>query len=101
MAGDERMTPDDPRHGTSAGYQRHRKDDEPACGPCRAAQAEKTRRFREDPVRRLQARQMSKAQHRAAWRLVDEHREAYEQYYAEELAAVRGWRVVGKVGDRA
>lgn len=30
------MTPDDPRHGTHAGYKRHRLDGEQACDPCRA-----------------------------------------------------------------
>lgn len=31
------MNPDDPRHGTTAGHQQHRKDDETACLPCIAA----------------------------------------------------------------
>ena len=39
------MSPDDPRHGTTAGHYAHRKDGEPACGPCVAAKTryEKTR----------------------------------------------------------
>lgn len=28
------MSPDDPRHGTTAGHYQHRKEGEPACGPC-------------------------------------------------------------------
>lgn len=31
------MAPDDPRHGTNAGYLAHRRDDEIACADCRAA----------------------------------------------------------------
>lgn len=31
------MSPDDPRHGTIAGYSAHRKTREPACRPCRDA----------------------------------------------------------------
>ena len=31
------MSPDDPRHGTTAGHQQHRKDGETACDPCVAA----------------------------------------------------------------
>ena len=39
------MSPEDPRHGTTAGHYAHRKDGEPACGPCVAAKTryEKTR----------------------------------------------------------
>ena len=29
----------DPRHGTSAGYQKHRRDGEEACDPCRIAKS--------------------------------------------------------------
>lgn len=28
------MSPNDPRHGTHGGYQKHRRDNEPACRPC-------------------------------------------------------------------
>lgn len=82
------MTPDDPRHGTSAGYQRHRRDGESARGPCRTAQADKMRAFRKSHVARLKARNVSKAGNRAAWRLVNAHRDEYDRYYAEELAAL-------------
>lgn len=34
------MAPDDPRHGTHAGYQKHRMDGEKACPPCLAAAAD-------------------------------------------------------------
>lgn len=83
------MDADDPRHGTDAGYQRHRKDSEPACGVCRAARAQTMRDRRKDPIERLKARKISKAGSRAAWRLVDAHRNEYERYYADELAAIQ------------
>lgn len=31
------MSPDDARHGTTRGYQAHRRDEEPPCAPCVAA----------------------------------------------------------------
>ena len=41
------MTPNDPRHGTSAGYDAHRRNGEKACDPCRdaACRYEKGARF--------------------------------------------------------
>lgn len=33
------MSPDDQRHGTTRGYDAHNRDQEQACGPCRAAAA--------------------------------------------------------------
>jgi hypothetical protein len=83
------MTPDDPRHGTYAGYQRHRKDDEDACAPCRAANNEYTRKIRSDPAALKRDREVSRAGSRAAWRTVDAHRADYERFYAEELTALR------------
>lgn len=74
------MKADDPRHGTSPGYQQHRRDGEPACDPCRDAQATKMREHRKGPVAHTA---------RAQWRLIDAHRDEYERYYAEELAAQR------------
>ncbi len=82
------MNVDDPRHGTYAGYQRHRKDGEAACGPCRTANAEYNRTHRSKPVARMKSRKVSKAGGRAAWRLVNAHRDEYDRYYAEELAAL-------------
>lgn len=83
------MRHDDPRHGTYSGYGQHKRDKETPCGPCRAANTEYTRTLRKDPIQRIKSRQVSKAGSRAAWRLVDAHREEYERLYAEELAATR------------
>jgi hypothetical protein len=48
------MTPNDPRHGTNAGYIAHTFDREPACEPCRTAHADYRRGLR---ARRYIARQ--------------------------------------------
>lgn len=40
------MTPDDPRHGTNAGWHAHHKDGEPACQPCRNAMGRLRKRNR-------------------------------------------------------
>jgi hypothetical protein len=40
------MKADDPRHGTVAGYKAHRAVKESACGRCRAAMAQATRKRR-------------------------------------------------------
>lgn len=41
------MSPDDPRHGTNAGYLRHTRTGVPSCAPCRAARGhyEKRRKY--------------------------------------------------------
>ena len=45
------MSPDDPRHGTNAGYQQHRRDDEDACDPCKHAATDAAARRRDyEPV---------------------------------------------------
>lgn len=41
----------DGRHGTPAGYNQHRRDNEPACQPCRDAATARAKRQREyEPV---------------------------------------------------
>jgi hypothetical protein len=42
------MSPDDPRHGTSAGYNAHYKTDLDPCEPCKAAKARYEKRRRHD-----------------------------------------------------
>lgn len=41
------MLPDDPRHGTNAGYQAHHKWKVPTCQPCRTAHAKQHKGFRD------------------------------------------------------
>lgn len=42
------MSPDDPRHGTTAGYQAHRRDSAPPCAECRRAAADYERKRSND-----------------------------------------------------
>lgn len=74
--------------GTYAGDQRHRKEGEPSCEPCRAARAEYQRQYRathDRPDDRLKARAIG----RARTRLVHAHLAEYHQFYEEELLAAR------------
>ena len=45
------MTPDDPRHGTNAGYQTHWREGEQACEPCKAAKRRRQKLNRYDTHR--------------------------------------------------
>lgn len=82
------MRVDDPRHGTGAGYQRHRKDGEEACAPCReAVRAAAAKRRRENPASYSRERAGMRASSRALWRLADLHRDEYDRLYADELRA--------------
>lgn len=82
------MLIDDPRHGTYAGYQRHRHDGELACGPCREANRDYSRKFRsERPDVKARERASTRARSRALWRLADLHRDEYDRLYADELRA--------------
>jgi len=81
------VTPDDPRHGTYAGYQSHRKDRETPCAPCRAANAAYTRRMRADDGRADRERRASRVRHRALWRLARIHPDEYARLVADEWAA--------------
>ena len=81
------MSPDDGRHGTYAGYQRHKKDGETACRPCRAANTEYTKQYRSDPTRRERDYATARASSRAAWRVVALHRAEFDRFYADELRA--------------
>jgi len=78
------LAPDDPRHGTYAGYQRGC-----SCAECRAANAEYSRNYRTDPEARARSRAQSRAASRALWRLADEHPDDFQRLYVEQLAVER------------
>lgn len=85
------MSPDDPRHGTYAGYQAHRKAGELACQPCLKANAEYGQRLREfNPNVKRRARETVRAQNRAKQRLSELHRAEYTRLYIEALDEIRG-----------
>ncbi len=82
------MSPDDARHGTYAGYQRHRIDREVACETCRDANRAYMADFRaRRPDVAERGRGGRRAASRALWRLADMHRDEYDRLYADELRA--------------
>lgn len=74
--------------GTVAGYQAHRRHDEPACDACRTANSAYTRDYRRDqPAPYVRARARQNARSRAMARLADQYPAAFEALLAEELDA--------------
>lgn len=79
------MRPDDPRHGSYAGAQKHRKDNEPLCDPCREALNAYMANYRKShPAARQKGRAYSVAYHRALSRLANEHRDRFWVLLDEE-----------------
>lgn len=86
------MSPDDPRHGTPAGYQRHRRDQEQACQPCKGAArayAAANRSKGGPAVARESA--ANRARSRALWRLADLHPAQFQALFCHEMEA-EGYR---------
>lgn len=81
------MSPDDERHGTYSGYQRHIKAGETPCRPCKTANRDYNRAYRTNPAVRERQRAGERARHRALWRLADAHRAEYDRLYSDELRA--------------
>ena len=77
--------------GTTSGYNKHRRKGEEACAECRDAIATYKREYlaRRPDINRKQ-NDYTKAHGRAAMRLVESHREAFEVLLAEELRRERG-----------
>lgn len=68
-------------HGTYSGAQRHRKEGETPCDPCKAAAAEYQRAWRQSaPHDRVR----TSARTKALWRLAALHHDEYMALYAEE-----------------
>lgn len=81
---------DDPRHGTYAGGQQHRKAGEKPCEPCRLAFNAYHRQHRKDnPEALRRSQEASRASSRAAWALVARHFEEYQALYCVELTKQR------------
>jgi len=82
------MRADDPRHGTYAGYQRHIREKESTCAPCReAARLYVAERRASNPDSYAREKAGTRASSRALWRLADLHRDEYDRLYADELRA--------------
>lgn len=81
------MNADDPRHGTYAGYNAHRKSGIPMCGPCRKAGTDYVRDYRatRGVVKSQKEAARNRARHRAAWRLVDLHADEFHRLSVEEM----------------
>lgn len=77
------MRRDDPRHGTYAGAQAHRKEGKQPCRPCREAYSEYQREYRRNANGNW--RDQSRARSRAVWQLVARHRDEFNRLYVEEL----------------
>lgn len=81
------MDPHDERHGTYAGYQRHRNDGEDPCGLCREANAAYQRDIRgRSPDLAQRGRDASNARSRALTRLANEYEQRFRELYDEETA---------------
>lgn len=73
--------------GTPGGYQRHRKAGEPACEPCRAAQAGYIRQYRTDPEVREQTLRENAARTKALWALARRYPNDYRELVREASAS--------------
>lgn len=80
------MTPDDPRHGTHAGWSRHRADGEIPCEPCR--EAWNAYRLRYMKERALGYARTVSVTHGGAWQRIDAMRNEGQTYAA--IAAALG-----------
>jgi hypothetical protein len=74
------MTPDDPRHGTTAGWSKHRNDHEKPCDPCRIAW--NAYRLRYCKERDLGYVRQVPIDHGGAWQRIDDMRQAGNTYPA-------------------
>lgn len=76
----------DGRCGTYAGVNAHRKRGEYACDQCCVARAAYMREFRaRRPDNYADEKRRNRARDRANWRLVELHRDEWQQLYHEEL----------------
>ena len=80
------MKADDPRHGTYAGSQAHRKEGVRPCKPCRDAYNEYMRGHRKVNANQSASRN---ARSRALSRLAQAHHADYAALYAQEMAKER------------
>ncbi len=76
------------RHGTLAGYNKHRAFGERPCGTCSAVRSEHMKRYRKAPEHKRRALLMARAQGRARGRLVAMFPEEYASLYEEAKAEV-------------
>ena len=82
------MNPDDPRHGTPAGYQAHRKAGETPCRTCKDAQNVYMARYRAQRGRSYEREKATnRARIRALWRLSKLHPAQFAALVDDEYRA--------------
>jgi hypothetical protein len=81
------MRRDDPRHGTSAGYQTHKREGKTPCKPCRDAYAAWMKEYR---AQKSDWRAQQSARTKALTRLAHAYRDDFQRLYAEERMKQRG-----------
>lgn len=73
--------------GTSAAYQRHKRNREEACEPCKQAQREAMAAYRAShPDSRIKEARKNNARQRALWRLAQERPARFQKLYEQELS---------------
>jgi len=73
--------------GTYGGYQRHKKQGDTPCGPCRIANRDYQRSRRDsDPEIRARGRRDTRTRSRALYRLLAAHPDEFHRFWLEELA---------------
>ena len=70
-------------HGTKAGYERHKRSQEPACDVCRKAQAKYMQERRADPAKYAADKRDGRINSRALWILAKRHRDEFRSIVAE------------------
>lgn len=77
------------KHGTTGGYQRHRRNGEPPCGPCKAARAEYMRQYRTTPVGERAVRREAQVRQGAIAELIERHADEFRHLLTEWRKAVQ------------
>ncbi len=74
------------KHGTTTGYNSHKRLKETPCDPCKAARSEATRKYRARPEVARDHRARSGARTKALGRLAAVYPDIFQVLYREELA---------------
>lgn len=77
------------RHGTTAGYAKHKTNGEEPCETCRRAKSEYDARYRASSKVTIRSRLSSRAQARALTRIRRLYPEVWAALYQEELAKLK------------
>jgi hypothetical protein len=81
-----RLEIDDPRHGSYAGSQAHRRQGIPLCTACKAAESDYMAAYRKRPGKRRAENVRNAARSRALWLLADKYPDEFERLYVQEVS---------------